>query len=420
MKRRFNVILWRSSSIRCSEPRTGGDIPSPSLVEFFGTWWNGDGVWICFQPACRYSLWIEPSFWAGSMRALFDHQAPDGRVPQGVASYYYDTPLTQIPNISSVLHDYYVFTGDRAFLQYSYPKLKKWYEWFLAKRNPTGDSIIAVGDPTLDQYQALCEYKDNGTDPTSPTFQDVCNPLTRTIEIGGRPERVYLPDIVACQARMAEDLAMMAKELGLKEDAAHFTAEYRRIRDWANRTLWDEKTRFYYPVARKSGKKLMKRSNAAFWLLWAGIPNKDQKDALVAAMFDPKQFFTTIPLPMIALDDPSSIPSAGIGAMGTSGRSTCSTLSTASCVTGSGIERPNWLPSITAVFLAPSISLTPCQTSSFIIRVLPRDVRRWERRDVCHWSSSTICATTMPAGPRRSGAGLPLNHFPRTPGAGIT
>ena len=52
----------------------------------------------------------------------------------------------------------------------------------------------------------------------------------------------------------------------------------------------------------------MKRSNAAFWLLWAGIPNKDQEEALVAAMFDPKQFFTTIPLPMIAIDDPSFNP----------------------------------------------------------------------------------------------------------------
>ena len=50
----------------------------------------------------------------------------------------------------------------------------------------------------------------------------------------------------------------------------------------------------------------MKRSNAAFWLLWAGVPNKEQKDALVAAMFDPKQFFTPIPLPMTLPRSPST------------------------------------------------------------------------------------------------------------------
>ena len=234
--------------------RAGGDVPAPSLLEFYGSWWNGDGVWICFQPACRYALWIEPSFWANSMRALFDHQAPDGRVPQAVTRLYADYPVSQIPNISSVLHDYYRFTGDRQFLQYSYPKLKKWYAWFLSKRNPTGDGIIAVGDPSLKLYDSICEYKDDYTDPTSPTFWDTCNPLTRTTEIGGRPERVYLPDIVACQARMAEDLAMMAQELGFKEDARHFTAEYHRIRGWANRTLWDEKTHFYYPVGGRAAR----------------------------------------------------------------------------------------------------------------------------------------------------------------------
>ncbi len=181
----------------------------------------------------------------------------------------------------------------------------------MTHRNPSHDGIIAVGDAGLTLWDSLCEYKDDGTDPTKPTFFDTCNPLTRTAEIAGRPERVYLPDIVACQARMAEDLAMMAGELGLKDDAAYFKAEYRRVRDWANHNLWDEKTRFYYPVVRATGKKLMKRSNAAFWLLWAGIPNKDQKDALVAAMFDPKQFFTTIPLPGIALNDPTFNPKCG-------------------------------------------------------------------------------------------------------------
>ena len=41
-----------------------------------------------------------------------------------------------------------------------------------------------------------------------------------------------------------------------------------------------------------TGKKLMKRSNTAFWLLWAGIPDEAQKNALVAAMFDPQQFYS--------------------------------------------------------------------------------------------------------------------------------
>ena len=277
------------------------------MPDLYTPYWPCDGIWICFQPACHYWLWIDPTIWSNTIQTLYDYANAEGMVPQWVmpTSIY---PGTQIPNISPVMRDCYAFTHDRKLIEQSYPKIKGWYEWFLKRRNPTHDGIFAVGDASLGQYGSICEYKDNGTDPSQPNFNDTCNPLTRSKEIGGRPERAYLPDIVACQARMAEDLAMMAQELGKKDEAAHYLAEYHRVRDWANKNLWDEKTKFYYVVERATGKKLMKRSNAAFWLLWAGIPNKEQKDALVAAMFDPKQFFTPIPLPMIALNDPTFNP----------------------------------------------------------------------------------------------------------------
>lgn len=292
--------------------RAGGDIRAPSLLEFFGPAWpNADGVSICFQPACRYTLWIEPSWWANSLRTLLDQQTPEGMVPQAVMRAGGIRDKTQIPNISPVLRDYYTFTGDREFLEYAYPRFKRWYAWLLANRDPTHEGIISMGDAKMSLYDSLCEYRDNSTTPTQPSFLDTCNPVTRTAEIGGRPEKVFLPDIVACQARMAEDLAFLAGELGRNDDTAYFTAEYHRVRDWANRILWDEPTQFYYPVVRATGEKVMKRSVTSFWLLWAGVPDKTRKDFLVAAMFDPKQFFTTIPLPQIALNDPSFNPKCG-------------------------------------------------------------------------------------------------------------
>ena len=289
--------------------RQAGAIAAPSGLEFYGPEWHtAAATWICFQPACRYNLWIEPVFWRDSLHTLFDNQADDGRVPQAVWPAG-GMKISQIPNLSPCVRDYYAFTHDRAFLEYVYPRLKAWYDWWLRERNPGGDGIIAVGASKLGLWDAICEYKDNHTDPGDPEkFANTCNPLTRTEEFAGRPDRVYLPDIVACQARMAEDLAFMAKELGDAEGARRFAAEYDRVREWANKTLWDEETKFYYPVSRATGKKLMKRSNVAFWLLWAGIPSRQQAAALIEAMFDPQQFFTPIPLPMIALNDPTFNP----------------------------------------------------------------------------------------------------------------
>ena len=286
--------------------RGAGQVRQPSMLEFFGPEWDtANAVWICFQPACRYALWIEPSFWANSMRTLLDRQAPDGRVPQAV---YPGQAMdnSQIPNISPCLRDYYVFTHDRKFLADAYPRFKRWYEWWMKERNPGGDGIIAVGSTKQELMTSVYEYKDN-----NPAGHGGFMPLTRAPGVDGRPERLYLPDIVACQARMAEDLAFMARELGNKQDETYFLAEYRRIKNWANKNLWDEKTKFYYPVVRATGQKVMKRSNVAFWLLWAGIPDEQQAAALIEAMFDPQQFLTTIPLPIIALNDPSFDPKIG-------------------------------------------------------------------------------------------------------------
>lgn len=289
--------------------RMGGLIRQPSMVEFYGPEWDfGDGTWIAFLPVCRYLLWIAPEVLANSIRTLLEHQTPDGMVPQAVfprTTYDY----SQIPNITPCVRDYYVFTGDRAFLAYAYPRFKAWYAWWMRERNPSGDGIIAVGSSGQDLYSAICEYKDNGTDPSDPEkFENTCNPFTRTDGIAGRPERAYLPDIVACQARMAEDLAFFAKELGLSDDAFYFESEYRRVRDWVNEHLWDEATQFYYPAERATGRKVMKRTNTVYWLLWAGLVPKERAQTLIEALFDREQFFTTIPVPMVALNDPSFNP----------------------------------------------------------------------------------------------------------------
>ncbi len=292
--------------------RAGGQIHQPSLLEFYGPEWDfGDAVWINFLPACRYMLWIAPETIANSIKTLLDFQTPEGMVPQAVFSRT-TFDYSQIPNISPCVRDYYVFTGDRHFLGQAYGGFKNWYRWWMTHRNPTGNGIIATGNAGQDLYSAICEYKDNGTDPNDPVvFENTCNPLTRTPEIAGRPERAYLPDIVACQARMAEDLAFFARELGHTEDAAYFESEYRRIREWANENLWDEATGFYYPVARATGQKVMKRTNTVYWLMWAGLVPPERTKKLIEALFDPKQFFAKIPVPMVALDDPSFNPLCG-------------------------------------------------------------------------------------------------------------
>ena len=284
--------------------RRGGLIKEPASLEFFGPEWsNADMVWMWFQPASRYSLWIEPQFLKYSLEAVLDRQRADGFTPQ-MAGIGHNSGTTQNPNISTVALDYYRFTGDRAFLAACYPKLKNMYRWFLKNRAPDGNGIFTNGHESLPLMTNIYEYgRDN-----HPKEHGII-PALRDVEgVENRQERLYLPDIVACQARMADDIAFMAETLGDKEEAVYFAGEYRRVKEWANATLWDEQTEYYYPVVRATGKKVMRRLNMGLWMLWAGIPDQKQKDALVRAIFDPQQFFTRIPIPQLALNDTAFNP----------------------------------------------------------------------------------------------------------------
>ena len=284
--------------------RRGGLIKEPVSLEFFGPEWsNADMVWMWFQPASRYSLWIEPQFLKYSLEGLLDRQRTDGFTPQ-MAGTGHSSGTTQNPNISTVALDYYRFTGDRAFLAACYPKFKNMYWWFLKNRAPDANAILTLGHESMPLSSNIYEYgRDN-----HPTAHGII-PAMRDVEgVENRQERLYLPDIVACQARLADDIAFMAETLGDKEEAVYFAGEFRLVKDWANATLWDEETKFYYPVVRATGKKVMRRLNMGLWMLWAGIPDQKQKDALVSAIFDPQQFFTKIPLPQLALNDPAFNP----------------------------------------------------------------------------------------------------------------
>jgi len=280
--------------------RMGGQIEAPSAIEFYGPEWAGaDCLWIWFQPATLHCLWIKPEFISNTIRSILNCQHQDGFVSQ-ITCQNGGSKSTQNPNISGIATDYYRFTGDKSFLKDMYGHFSKWYGWWMEKQTPDGNGIITIGREDFELMEAIYEYgRDN-----HPVYHGVM-PLMDVRGVDGRPNRLYLPDIIACQARMAEDLAFMAKELGHDTQAEYYLSEYKRVKKWVNDFMWDEKTQWYYPVIRATGEKVMKRSCTAFWLMWAGIPDQHRANILIDALFDPAQFYTTIPVPQIALNDPS-------------------------------------------------------------------------------------------------------------------
>jgi len=102
-------------------------------------------------------------------------------------------------------------------------------------------------------------------------------------------------------------LALIARELGLVEDAARWETQAETMGARMNALLWDEERGFYYD-RQTNGHLSRLKSNAGFLPLFAGVASAEQAARLVDHLTAPDEFWSPVPVPTIALDEPSHEP----------------------------------------------------------------------------------------------------------------
>lgn len=148
------------------------------------------------------------------IRDLSDRVNGNGRViHEGVSNgvVFYEGMLSETPQFAEWIYHYYCWTGDRELLLEFYPFLKKGMEWVLSQ------SV----DGLPYGYGAS--------------------------EIGGFNCIVF--DCAVHAVRGYEVLAKLAEELGLPEDAARFSAQFRESFACFDRMFWLEKEGAYADMA---------------------------------------------------------------------------------------------------------------------------------------------------------------------------
>ena len=91
-------------------------------------------------------------------------------------------------------------------------------------------------------------------------------------------------------------LASIAQILDQTDEVQFYTQRADQYANFINRTLWDEKTGFYYDWG-KDNKRMTMRTIAAFWTLLGEIPQQHQVDRLVQHLNDPNSFNTAHRVP---------------------------------------------------------------------------------------------------------------------------
>ena len=107
-----------------------------------------------------------------------------------------------------------------------------------------------------------------------------------------------------------DNLAYMAKVLGLEEKEKYFKERAQEISELINKWMWNEEDGLYYDVD-DDGTQVKRKTIACFWPLLAGAAPPERAAKLKANLHDPKTFWRKIVFPTLSADDPKYKPKGG-------------------------------------------------------------------------------------------------------------
>lgn len=300
-----NTMFWNTLYV----PSIDLEFPSISRrwAKGFGGWVVGE--WDCFFGTLLTNI-EDSAQSSAATRAILLSQSPNGVVPNIDGGSGTSPDRSQPPIGSYVVWKNYEKNQDKDLLQWAYPRLKRWHEWWFSDRGdgqPARDgnrdgllewgsdrgSIFSVGG----RGNLVSAKWESGMDD-SPMYDDVrYDPKTFTIDM----DDVGLNSLYALDA---ECLARIAEILGKEDDRRIFEADYARMRESIQK-LWNEKDGMY-ENRYWDGLFSSRLSPTNFYPLIAGVATSDQAKKMIERhLLNSDEFWGKYVIPTIARNDPS-------------------------------------------------------------------------------------------------------------------
>ena len=194
-----------------------------------------------------------------------------------------------------------VFQNDE-FLEWVYPRLRRWRDWWKARRDGNRDGLLEwgsnrdapkVGNNPGTLFAAKCE---SGMD-NSPLYDEArYDPAIGTMNLSD----VGLNALYAADAMF---LARIADAIGKTGEKEELERDHREFAERINRELWNERAHAY--VDRFwSGEFSSKLGPTMFYPLLGSIPDRDRADELVRLhLLNESEFWGEFVIPTISRDD---------------------------------------------------------------------------------------------------------------------
>lgn len=258
----------------------------PSKVHYVGLW-----QWDAFFHALAYRH-LDPQLAHDQFRVLFDHQRPDGMVPdcvfdEGVVErmgYPVDASVTKPPVAGWCLWRVYEATRDVDFLDEMYEPLTRWQRWWLERCDRDADGV--------------CQYDH----PYSSGLDD--SPLWDH----GMP--VESPDLNTYLCLQAEALGRIAEVLGRPEEARGWYSQADQLAQALLDHLYDPRSGVFWAqrMTDTGHERVPVLAVVSLLPLLTGRLPVPVQRALVDRLEDPETFWAPYPVPTVARCDPRYDP----------------------------------------------------------------------------------------------------------------
>lgn len=332
------ITNWRSPA---GAIKHDGITPSVSYK-----WFNGFWAWDSWKQAVATANFNE-ELAKNNIRALFDYQITkdDNLRPQDagviIDAIFYNkdedrdgdggnwNERNSKPALAAwAVWEVYKVSEDKEFLKEMYPKLKEYHNWWYTNRdfdkngiaeyggmvhrlNNTPEEIIlaAAWESGMDNAVRF-DVEGSGAGDIGVKVLENKDSKGNLVGYSINQESVDLNSFLYAEKVY---LSNMAEILGLPKEKKEYLASAKKVKEYVNKNMFDEKTGYYYDlqIDEAGNKKLLVnrgKGTEGYIPLWANLATKKEAKRVVKNVMDENVMNTYLPFPTSAKDNPKYNP----------------------------------------------------------------------------------------------------------------
>mgnify|MGYP005844478933 CR=1 FL=1 len=297
--REKEMLYWNAFSLirQCMMKAEGASSYNYYVFSREPKWGWGYGGQVFHESLTMLAYaFMDPQSAMNSQRVYMERQRPDGYINYRTGPYLNEEIIhngeytSSAPWFNYINYEIYKVTGDKKFLSEAYESGKKFYNWYISRRDSNSNGLASWGGHS--------------------ELESVRDARVAVWDKVGWASNFEGPDLNSMLVMEEKSLAAIAGILGFKNDASEWVRKSLERSALINKYLWDDETNFYYNVNKndqsftyKTKDDLKIKEIIGFLPLWAGIPDKERADKLMKSMLNKDEFWRKFGVPTLTAKD---------------------------------------------------------------------------------------------------------------------